>query len=241
MRYLTVFLLLSTIGCSQSPDSSTDNSTNQATSRADNAKQIDPAIPWGGLNMQTSGTPLDDAEQIVVLLHGYGSSGSDLVPLSDFIVGDSRAFVFPAGPVPLGDQRLAWGTNQAELDDAFNRLVALVRYTSKTYPNAEITVGGFSQGATLSSLLLTEASLPIRNLLLYSPANVLEPETIQSNANVEVLIAHGRQDEVLSFQDSADMNSMLKQQGIATNWQPFDGPHTITEEVLDATQRQLSP
>ncbi|QEG38192.1 Carboxylesterase 2 [Roseimaritima ulvae] len=229
-------MLLAAIGCSDPIDARSDVLENQPSSNVAN----DSGIPWGGLKIRSSGTALEDADQIIVLLHGYGATEADLVPLADYIGGDSRAFVFPAAPVSVDGGGLAWATTEQELENARARLASLVRFASRTYPEAEIAVGGFSQGATVSSMLLSDASLPIRHLILYSPALAIDAASISPAHHARVLLAHGQRDDVLPFEDSKRLHEMLQDKGIETNWQPFEDGHTITTELLDATRDQLS-
>ena len=236
MRNIAFLLCVVAIGCSKPTDSHGVPLQGQAGSTI----EIDSNIPWGGLKVQLSGSSLENANQIVVLLHGYGATEADLAPLADYIGGDSRAFVFPAAPIAIDGGGLAWATTEQELDTAHARLAALVRFASQTYPDAEIAVGGFSQGATVSSLLLSDGKLPIRHLILYSPALAIDGSSIKPGRDIRVLLAHGLRDEVLPFKDSERLHGMLKSKGITTNWYPFDGGHTITPGILNKTRNQLS-
>ncbi|WP_298862659.1 hypothetical protein [uncultured Gimesia sp.] len=237
MRMIALFLCVVAIGCSKPTDSHSVPLQGQAGSTVETYDDI----PWGGLKVQLSGSSLENANQIVVLLHGYGATEADLAPLADYIGGDSRAFVFPAAPIEIDDGGLAWATTEQELETAHARLAALVRFASKSYPDAEIAVGGFSQGATLSSLLLSDGKLPVRHLILYSPALAIDDSSIKAGRGIRVLLTHGKRDEVLPFKDSERLHRMLESKGITTNWHPFDGGHTITNELLDETRNQLSP
>ena len=236
LRYFALLLLAGLVGCSKStqiaPSTPHENLRSEAA--------LAPDRPWGGLEIQTVGTSLEDADQIVILLHGFGAAESDLVPLAEYLDGKSRAFVFPAAPVAVDGGGLAWATTENELVAARAMLESLVRFASKSYPNAEISLGGFSQGATVSSMLLTDATIPIHHLILYSPALAIESATIDPPPSIHVLLAHGKSDDVLPFADSERLHKMLVDTGIQTNWLPFDGGHTITPELLDATKDQLS-
>ncbi|MBX3419819.1 MAG: esterase [Pirellulaceae bacterium] len=236
MRYLALTLLAAAVGCSESSRDLTG--ANDHTARATIATGT--SSPWGGLKIQSTGASLKDATQIVVLLHGYGATESDLVPLAEYIGGESRAFVFPAGPISVAGGGLAWATTEHELVISHERLASLIRFVSQTYPNAEIAVGGFSQGATVSSMLLTDATLPVRHLVLYSPGLAINASSIDSTHKVQVLLAHGQRDEVLPFADSKRLHEILERKGNHTTWFPFDAGHTITTELLDATRKQLS-
>lgn len=235
LKYLTVFVLLAASGCTESPSASDSTIDGQSGAIA----TVDSRTPWGGLEVQSSGVPLANAKQIVVLLHGYGASSSDLSPLADDIGGDTRAFVFPAAPIPLDSGGLAWATTEAEIDSSLAHVTSLIAYASKTYPNAELSIGGFSQGATIVSMLLLDPSLPLHHMILYSPAFVLENLTSDFASQPRVLLSHGEQDTVLPFADSERLRRMLERSGYSVNWHPFDGGHTIPSELLDATRIQL--
>lgn len=68
-----------------------------------------------------------DAKTTVVLLHGFGAPGDDLVSLADYLLRDSTRgsgaparFVFPAAPIELGglygDSRAWWRLDLAKLE-----------------------------------------------------------------------------------------------------------------------------
>src|SRR5262245_50743101 len=65
-----------------------------------------------------------DAPLTVVLLHGFGASGDDLVPLADVIDAPAR-FVFPEAPIELGglygDSRAWWMLDLARLEEELRR------------------------------------------------------------------------------------------------------------------------
>src|SRR4051794_25872262 len=67
--------------------------------------------PWGGLTMARAGRMRDDERggTAVVLLHGWGAPGDDLLPLADEIGGPRTRFFAPAAPLPeVGGGRAWW-------------------------------------------------------------------------------------------------------------------------------------
>lgn len=222
------------IGCSSEPSNPTPSPQNSqvSTATAD--------IPeWAGLEVVQAGIPCEQADQIVILLHGYGTKGADLEQLVQFLEGPKRAFIFPTGPHSLGSGRFAWATTEEEQVASAEQLTNLVQYTANKYPNRKIAVGGFSQGATLSSLLLTKPNLPVQSLLLYSPSLAVTEPSIVAASNVKVLLAHGREDSIIPFLQALELEHRLKAKNIPLEFIPFDGGHTITPEALEASQRLL--
>ncbi|MEM7782279.1 MAG: esterase [Planctomycetota bacterium] len=223
-RLLSILFIGALIGCSGRSESNSSTMQNER--------------PWGGLKVQQVGIPIEQANQVVVLLHGYGASGSDLVPLADGLQGDKRTFVFPAGPIPLDSGGVAWATSEDEVRSSEQALIGLVQHIQKMRPEAEIAVGGFSQGATMSSLL-TDKGLPIKHLLLFSPGLLVESFSAASGKGPKVMIAHGTDDDVLAYSDAEKLKELLISAGYVVNWKPFEGGHSILIETLNEAKAQL--
>ena len=63
-------------------------------------------VHWAGLDAMVAGS---GTGPIVVLVHGFGAPGDDLVPLADEISAPAGTrFVFPAAPLSLGPDSRAW-------------------------------------------------------------------------------------------------------------------------------------
>jgi phospholipase/carboxylesterase len=133
---------------------------------------------------------------VVVLLHGFGAPGTDLVGLWRVLeVPRETRFVFPAAPLLLGgmygDGRAWWPIDMVALDRAMQRgefrelsrddpaelpaarahVAALLdEVTAKLAPaGGKLFLGGFSQGAMLAcDLALTEPTRPLAGLVLMS-------------------------------------------------------------------------
>jgi phospholipase/carboxylesterase len=233
MKY-TVLAALLIAGCT---DSATQTQT-PATNQAPTPDKTELA-PWGGLNVQFAGQPLADAKQIVVLLHGYGASQQDLIPLGQYIGVEQQCQVFPEAPIALPTGGYAWATEEEHWKTATSQIVALVKELHDSNQNAKIAVGGFSQGATLASLLATDPELPVDDLFLYSPA-WLEFETeLPEKIRPDVLLAHGRLDQVLPFLDSQLLRNALDRRHANVNWIAFNDGHTIPMQVIEATRDKL--
>ncbi len=232
---LTLTLTVLLVGCSQSDSTAPSASTRQAATQ----NQSQGPESMGGLRVQFAGTPLADAKQAIVLLHGYGAAGDDLVSLAGHIGGESRAFVFPEGPFPLRGGGKAWATNDEELNTSRSRVIDLLNEIVKAHPDIRISVGGFSQGATIATTLLTDDRLQIEHLLLYSPAFKLDDDMPAATHPTRILISHGRVDAMLPFADSERLRDLLMRKGYDVNWQPFAGGHTLTPELMVATRKQL--
>jgi phospholipase/carboxylesterase len=134
---------------------------------------------------------------LVVLLHGFGAPGDDLVPLGRVMdVPEGTRFAFPAAPhrlemgIPLGDQRMWWMIDMARLEEAM--ATGKIRDMSEETPDglpsargqiramldamlpalsadpARTVLGGFSQGAMLALDVALHDPRPFAGLALMS-------------------------------------------------------------------------
>ena len=55
-----------------------------------------------------------------------------------------------------------------------------------------------------------------------------------SDENVPVFLAHGRSDQVLSFEIAERFRDKLQAAGVTVRWCPFDGSHEIPAAVVVA-------
>ena len=220
---------------SEAEDSPSNPKPTVETTKKPTDKKIE---PWGGMKVETSGPPLEKSTQIVVLLHGYGTSAADLVPLAKSLAGKSRAFVFPAAPFELDSGGLTWISPNSTAGKSINSLQSLFTYLRSVQPDAEISVGGFSQGASMASMLVNSTP-PISDIILFSPGLFLQDVSSATRKSPRVYISHGRQDDVLPFSDAQKIEQKLKQAGYKVRLSPFDGGHTIPAKALKEAKAQL--
>jgi len=191
----------------------------------------------------------------VVLLHGWGAPGDDLVALADLLVRPQTRFFVPAAPLSeFGEGRAWWHLDPSDRpahawDDkgpagyqpchlvmsaraAVRTLLGSIR--SRYAPDALI-IGGFSQGAMLSlDVALAEGAAVDRVAAL---SGVLLADSLASlhtarSSRPPVFLAHGRHDTVVPFAGAERANEILTQHGFAVTWRPFDGGHEIPPSVV---------
>jgi predicted esterase len=111
--------------------------------------------PHRGQPVLSGGVPLDQAAGAVILLHGRGSSADDIIRLGDAIGVERVAYLAPQAAghtwyprpflAPIPD-------NEPALSSALAVIDALVHHLgSAGMPIERTIIGGFSQGACLSS------------------------------------------------------------------------------------------
>lgn len=199
---------------------------------------------------------------VVVLLHGFGAPGDDLVSLGpelDAPIG--TRFVFPEGPLFLdvGFGRLhAWWMLDVDrlardlaagrpgdlsreflrgLTEARERVVALLDELPRRL-NADpqkIVLGGFSQGAMLSCDIALRTDRPFAGLVLLSGTLLARDEWVPlmpKRKGLRVLQSHGSADPLLPFFLAEQLRDYLTKAGLSVEWIGFRGKHEIPEAVL---------
>ncbi|MGQ0809894.1 MAG: alpha/beta hydrolase [Nitrospiraceae bacterium] len=221
---------------------------------------------FGGLSVRiTGGTDGKGGGSgpIVLLLHGFGAPGDDLVSLADGLdVPIGTRFLFPEGPLSLnlggGDSRAWWLVDMARIQTdraagrprdlsselpkglapARERVLALLDDAQRRLgANLKTTVlGGFSQGAMLACDVALRTSFPFAGLVLLSGTLMAKQEwqpLMPKRKNLPVLQSHGTQDEILSFVMAERLRDLLTQSGLVVDWVGFRGGHEIPDLVLN--------
>jgi phospholipase/carboxylesterase len=199
---------------------------------------------------------------VVILLHGFGAPGDDLVPLTDFIAAPTGTrFIFPEGPLSLsmgfGDSRAWWIIDMARLeaDRAAGRVRDLSQEIPRGLPQARQTlesflaavprtisidfkktvIGGFSQGAMLTCDLVMRTAQPVVGLVQLSSTILAKQEwcpAVAKRTGLPVFQSHGTQDQILPYVMAERLRDELTQAGLAVEWHNFHGGHEIPELVL---------
>ncbi len=205
----------------------------------------------------------------VVLLHGFGAPGEDLVPLWRVLdVPPETRFVFPEAPLALppayGAGRAWWmidlermmrvmngqvpdldRSNEviAELPSVRAQVNALLDEVEAKLGASKIFLGGFSQGAMLSCDVALRREKPLAGLILMSGTLINEREWRElapHKKGLRVLQSHGREDQLLAFSTAEKLRDLLTGAGLSVEWIPFHGGHQIPDTVLSRLAELVS-
>jgi phospholipase/carboxylesterase len=193
------------------------------------------------------------ARQLVVILHGYGADGNDLIEIGKVwqpLLPDA-AFVAPHAPEPceqaptmrqwfaltFRDPNERWvGVNRARpvldrfLDAELSRL---------GLPGSALALVGFSQGTMMAlhgGLRRTATPAAIvgySGLLVLPPDDDLDKFAAEINARPPVLLVHGDEDNIVPPQALFQAAEVLPALGIPVQWHMSAGVgHSIDPEGL---------
>ncbi len=193
-----------------------------------------PDRPWAGLHVHHRGAALDSAERAIVLLHGYGAPGDDLVDLAPRLVGGTpTALLFPEAPIQLSGGGRAWfHRDRSDFEKGYARMKRFFAFLRENHPELPLVLGGFSQGAILTVNLLIDEPEGLIGALIWSPADFIRHQPGPETTRFPLLVSHGRVDRVLPFEGGKRVAKKLAGWRYPVRWVPFHGPHSVPREVI---------
>jgi len=207
-------------------------------------------------------SPQSPAAATVIWLHGLGADGWDFVPVvSELGLPDDLPvrFIFPHAPVrPVtvnaGYEMRAWydiisftpegRADAAGLAEASQRVMDYVRAESEAgVPASRVVLAGFSQGgavALFAGLRHPERLAGILALSTYLPfPEKLAADKSAANAQVPILMCHGREDPMVKLWMGSESRDLLGSQGYGVEWHDYPMQHEICIEELADVSRWL--
>ena len=208
----------------------------------------------------------------VILCHGFGAPATDLVSIGrELISADARlgkaVYVFPGAPLeldPMFDARAWWMVDMEKLQrlmesgqtremhsesparlpicrELINQVIEQVKRDYEL-TSGQIVLGGFSQGAMLSTDVALHASEPLGGLIVWSGALINEPvwkKLAEQQSPLNIVESHGTQDPILPIEAARDLKAMLTAAGHQVRYAEFVGPHTIPLEGLQLAAQMI--
>lgn len=173
------------------------------------------------------------ARHLVVLLHGYGSDGNDLIALGQSwraLLPDA-AFVAPNAPEPCpgNPQGYQWFELQtrefSEMWHGVNRAAPVLdafldrELAGLGLADGNLALVGFSQGTMMALHVGLRRRAPAAAVLGYS-GTLAGPDKLEGAAVVRppVMLVHGDADEVMPFHGMFIAAQAMAKAGLAVEW-----------------------
>ena len=163
---------------------------------------------------------------LIILLHGWGSDGNDLVnlahPISVRFPG--AAFFVPNGPTRCKINPAGW--EWFDIDDREKGPTVAAPFIDNAIADAletldlspsKLVLAGFSQGGMMSLHCGLRQTAPPAAIISFSGALLMQEDLIENNAGgpfAPVLLVHGTEDGVVPFQLQAASRDILQTQSI---------------------------
>lgn len=211
----------------------------------------------------------------VMLCHGYGAPGEDLIPLAEAVLDsqpdlrDKVQFVFPQAPLSLAEMGLPggrawWPLSVSRLQAAIGSgrfdelrelspellpeareqlMLTLQHWTEQSrLPLQRVVIGGFSQGAMVTTELASQLPIAPAGLLILSGTLIRESAWkagLTRHAGLSVFQSHGRFDNVLPMVAAEWLRDLFVQAGLTVDFHAFPGSHGIPWEILESAAAYL--
>lgn len=206
--------------------------------------------------------PERPANAAVIWLHGLGADGYDFLPVVPELrlpPAVAARFIFPhAGQRPVtinGGMRMrAWydilgfdrthQQDEAGIRESAAQIETLIEaQVTAGVPRARIVLAGFSQGGAIAlqaGLRQREALAGVMALSTYLPleASVAQEATAAGRAT-PILMCHGLQDPVLTFDRGVHSRDVLRSFGVLVDWHEYQMAHSVCPEEIGEISRWL--
>ena len=218
------------------------------------AASLAPGCASAALDFTRVGPRPAPGRTVVVLLHGYGAPGDNLVGLAKDLSSalPAMSFLVPAGPHRSGGSGRSWLPDisaptreeygkrlQVEVESTSLRVWAVINAARrKGVRCGDIYVGGFSQGGRMAAevALRGPQDCHLAGVMVMSGSGfdgtALPPAT--GHGPLRVLVTHGSADAVVRFATGWATAQHFAAGGHDVRWLPFAGPHAIAPEVRQA-------
>ena len=190
------------------------------------------------------------AKRLIILLHGLGADGNDLIGLAPYwapLLPDAEFLSpnapFPCDMAPYGYQwmsaqdpspeaRLAGARAAAAILDAF----ITDELAKRELTESELAMVGFSQGTMMSLFVGPRRENQLAGIVGYS-GRLIAPELLadEIRSRPPVLLVHGTHDPVVPFSSLSEAEAPLRAAGVPVETLTCPGiGHSIDGEGLQA-------
>jgi phospholipase/carboxylesterase len=200
--------------------------------------------------------PGDGPAPALLLLHGVGSNEKDLISLAPYL--DPRLHIISArAPYEMGPQMFGWymvqwmpngdfRINEQEARQSLQTLTAFLDEIAGAYnldPN-RLFLGGFSQGAIMSSALLLTSPEKIAGIVAMSgrwPTPVEAERAMDEHlAGKPVLVMHGLYDPTIPIRYGREMRDKFAALPVDLTYQEYPIQHSVSMEGLQLAASWLT-
>jgi phospholipase/carboxylesterase len=197
--------------------------------------------------------PGDGPFPTILMLHGWGASGHDLLGLAPIVHGGEALVLCPQGPVAFqiapeqAPGLLGYGwwpiTPDREIDDtAFDAARQAVKgfldEAVERYPvdPRKLVVIGFSQGGVMAyDLVLSDPGrfAGLVALSTWMPEHVDAAIPAQDALeNFPALVIHGTKDPMIPVENAQESRQRLLARGVNVQYREFEMEHEISQDAL---------
>jgi predicted esterase len=196
-----------------------------------------------------SGAEIKDANLIVMLLHGRGSSAEAMLPIAELLSVNGARFRIPQAALNRWYPQSAFGPLEANEPDLSSGLAVIDRLVkeanAKGFSDRQIAFGGFSQGACLASEYVARNAKSYAGLFVFSGALIGPKGTLRnypgSFDGMPVFIGGSDVDPWVSHDLMKDTAIVFEKMGAEVDFRTYPGmAHTVNQDEIVSVQAMLA-
>jgi len=186
----------------------------------------------------------------LVVLHGRGTNGYDLVPIAQALGFSGLRYIFPHAPFPVpgvfGGK--AWYElppydREGILESRHLLFSLLEELEREGVPSAQIALMGFSQGAVMGLDVGTRYPRRLAGIIALS-GYLPFPEDLHSEKSVAslqlpVLLVHGTEDPIVPLEGSRQAERILKEEGFSVRLLEYPMGHEVIPQEIEEIRKFL--
>lgn len=194
------------------------------------------------------GAPLEEAELVVILLHGRGATAESMLPIAKELQTDRVSFQIPQAALNRWYPNSAFGpleSNEPDLTSALETVDGLVNDLRENgFSDQQIAFGGFSQGACLASEYVVRNARRYACLFVYSGALIGPPgmqrEYTGTFDGMPVFIGGSDVDPWVAHDLLKETTGVFEKMGADVDFRTYPGmAHTVNQEEIEAVRAML--
>jgi predicted esterase len=188
----------------------------------------------------------------LIVLHGFGQRAEEFVKVFESLPSHGILVAAPQGPhqfypkFPEREVGFSWLTRY-ERDQSVADFISYMQQFVELLKNehaADLTrlyVLGFSQGVSMAYRFWAHQAAPVRGIIAISsdlPPDVAERLSFTRPTNV--LLVHGREDQMVSINKSREAETILRAHSIPVELLEFDGGHYVPSSAIERVAQMIA-
>mgnify|MGYP006077726131 FL=1 len=188
----------------------------------------------------------------IILLHGYGAHGLDLLPLAPHLCGGNALIICPQAPhtvsapagyqTPSNNQMFTWEQRdeygekiEGDIDEMVSVLESFIPAALNKYAAKEekVALVGFSQGGSLAYRLAFSNQITtsaVAALSTWLPDNIEQIKALPSD--LPILIQHGTEDPMVDIERGRESYKRLNDLNVNVTMKEYSMQHEINQDSI---------
>ncbi|MBN1449892.1 MAG: dienelactone hydrolase family protein [Anaerolineales bacterium] len=194
------------------------------------------------------GDELEDAELVVILLHGRGATAESMLPIAETLQMEGLSFLIPQAALNRWYPNTAFGpleANEPDLSSALETVDSLVEAArEKGFSDQQIVFGGFSQGACLAAEYVARNARKYAGLFVFSGA-LIGPRGMPRNYpgsfdGMPVFIGGSDIDPWVAHDFISATANVFEKMGASVDFRTYPGMgHTVNQDEIDSVRKMF--